>query len=167
MAFAEFPFERAKFPRSFLTQREVLDYLRAFTDERGLTPCLRLGTWVDAITPTDVEGEAEGAAQDMWACGPGRRRAWRVRTWPVDSGPGDAREEVVDAVVVANGHYTMPHTPPLPGLEEFEAQHPGSVTHSRTYRDLDPFRGSRVLVIGAGASGVDISIELSAVAAKV
>lgn len=167
MAFAELPLERAKFPRSFLSQREVLDYLRAFVDERGLMPCLRLGTWVDAITPTEVEADAEDAAQSLWACRPGRRRAWRVRSWEVGRGPEAAREELVDAVVVANGHYTMPHIPQLPGLEEFEAQCPGSVTHSRTYRDPDPFRGSRVLVVGAGASGVDISIELSTVAAKV
>ncbi|KAK7040644.1 hypothetical protein SK128_018644, partial [Halocaridina rubra] len=39
--------------------------------------------------------------------------------------------------------------------------------HSHDYREASPFAGKRVMVLGAGASGLDISLELSAVAEHV
>jgi len=39
--------------------------------------------------------------------------------------------------------------------------------HSHSYRDADSFKGNSVLVIGCGASGLDISFGTSKVADKV
>jgi len=39
--------------------------------------------------------------------------------------------------------------------------------HSHSYRDADSFKGNSVLVIGCGASGLDISFGASKVADKV
>lgn len=39
--------------------------------------------------------------------------------------------------------------------------------HSHSYRDADSFKGKSVLVIGCGASGLDISFGASKVADKV
>lgn len=39
--------------------------------------------------------------------------------------------------------------------------------HSHSYRDADPFKDNSVLVIGCGASGLDISFGVSKVAKKV
>lgn len=50
------------------------------------------------------------------------------------------------------------------GIESrFKGQH----LHSREYRDVQVFRGKRVLVVGIGNTGGDLSVELSRVAAKV
>lgn len=43
----------------------------------------------------------------------------------------------------------------------------GQYLHSREYKDAEVFRGKRVLVIGIGNTGGDLSVELSHVAAKV
>lgn len=68
-----------------------------------------------------------------------------------------------DAVVVCNGHYSEPRRPPLRGSEAF----PGRILHSHSYRDNAPYAGLTVVVIGASASGEDISREIALVADKV
>lgn len=39
--------------------------------------------------------------------------------------------------------------------------------HSHDYREPDPFKDLRVVVLGAGASGIDIAIEVSSTAKEV
>lgn len=43
----------------------------------------------------------------------------------------------------------------------------GKIMHSHSYRDADPFKELSILVIGCGASGLDISFGVSKVAKKV
>lgn len=43
----------------------------------------------------------------------------------------------------------------------------GQYLHSQEYKDAEAFRGKRVLVVGIGNTGGDLSVELSRVAAKV
>lgn len=43
----------------------------------------------------------------------------------------------------------------------------GKVLHSHNYRYAEPFSGLSVVVLGAKASGLDISIELANVGAQV
>jgi cation diffusion facilitator CzcD-associated flavoprotein CzcO len=61
-------------------------------------------------------------------------------------------------VVVATGRANAPHIPEWPGLQGFE----GDLLHSSAYRNSAPFDGKRVLVVGAGASGMDIAYDLAA-----
>ena len=76
--------------------------------------------------------------------------SWYART-------ADGAELSARAVVVATGIASQPHVPDLPGREHFE----GGVLHSAEYRRPEPFTGRRVLVVGAGNSAADISVELS------
>jgi cation diffusion facilitator CzcD-associated flavoprotein CzcO len=49
--------------------------------------------------------------------------------------------EDFDAVLVANGHYTVPYIPEIKGLEEYAERYPGSVEHSKGYRGPEKYRG--------------------------
>lgn len=49
-------------------------------------------------------------------------------------------QESFDAVVVANGHFSVPYIPTIDGLEEFEASRPGSVLHSKQFRGKDDYK---------------------------
>ncbi|KAI2634750.1 putative dimethylaniline monooxygenase [Hypomontagnella submonticulosa] len=69
-------------------------------------------------------------------------------------------EEVFDAVILANGHYSVPYVPYVQGLDSYIAKFPGRVMHSKYYRSPLPFAGQRVLVIGNSASGHDVTAEL-------
>jgi lysine/ornithine N-monooxygenase len=67
------------------------------------------------------------------------------------------------AVVVATGIVANPKVPHLPGQERFA----GRVAHSVTYRRPEPYAGRRVLVVGVGNSGAEISSELARAGCKV
>ncbi|MCK2242934.1 MULTISPECIES: NAD(P)/FAD-dependent oxidoreductase [unclassified Crossiella] len=65
-------------------------------------------------------------------------------------------------VVSATGNFSTPYRPEL-GLAEFA----GQVLHSSEYRNPAEFAGRRVVVVGAGNSGVQIAVELAETADKV
>lgn len=60
-------------------------------------------------------------------------------------------------------HYSVPKLPKLPGIERYG----GRQVHSHDYREPISFRGASVLVLGGGASGLDIAIELATEAKEV
>ncbi|KAI8634618.1 FAD/NAD(P)-binding domain-containing protein [Xylariaceae sp. FL1651] len=72
-----------------------------------------------------------------------------------------------DAVVVANGHYHIPFVPDVPGLATWKERFPDRIIHSKRYRTPEPFRGKTVLLIGAGASSLDIAREVDDLGGKV
>ncbi len=81
--------------------------------------------------------------------------AWRVTAGGTTS--------LYKSVVCASGTLWDPIIPELPGAERFD----GHVRHSATYRSADEVRGKRVLVVGAGNSGVDIACDAARTAASV
>lgn len=111
-------------------------YLRSFAEWAGVLGHIELGTTVES-----VRQEADGG-------------------WAVVS--RDARgvrgTRVFDQVIVASGHNTEPVLPaPAPGSDTFT----GRVLHALDYRDGSDFAGLRVVVVGLGASAVDIAADLS------
>ncbi|KAJ4299268.1 hypothetical protein N0V90_004512 [Kalmusia sp. IMI 367209] len=73
-------------------------------------------------------------------------------------------EEEFDAVILANGHYSVPIVPQVKGLDAYIAKFPGRVSHSKQYRSPLIYAGKKVLVIGNSASGHDVSVDLVGVA---
>ena len=67
------------------------------------------------------------------------------------------------AVVVATGIVSNPYVPEIPQRGLFR----GRVLHSVDYRRPDSFAGRRVLVVGAGNSAGEISVELARAGADV
>ncbi|KAL0869189.1 hypothetical protein ABMA27_007471 [Loxostege sticticalis] len=76
---------------------------------------------------------------------------------------GKEVEEKFDYVVVATGHHSKPYVPNFPGESLFK----GNVIHSHDYRVPDPYKCKKVLIIGSGPSGMDISLEVELVAKRV
>jgi hypothetical protein len=70
----------------------------------------------------------------------------------------DGQTETFDYILVASGHHWDPYVPAWDGTFE------GTFLHSHEYREPEPFRGQRVLVIGGGNSACDIAVEVSRVA---
>lgn len=69
-------------------------------------------------------------------------------------------EHRYDALVAATGLAWHPRLPDYPG------QFSGETIHSSQYRSADLFKGKRVLVVGAGNSGVDIACDAARTADK-
>ncbi|KAL8216870.1 hypothetical protein R6Q57_023707 [Mikania cordata] len=76
------------------------------------------------------------------------RGVWRVKTQ--DSGY-ESRW-----LVVATGENAEALVPEIPGAETFE----GRVVHASEYKNGREFRGKKVVVIGCGNSGMEISLDL-------
>jgi putative flavoprotein involved in K+ transport len=66
-----------------------------------------------------------------------------------------AGEVAAERVVVATGYSCVPFVPRWPG------SFTGRLVHSADYRNPEPFRGLRVLVVGAGNSGAEIAVDVA------
>ncbi|WP_121713660.1 NAD(P)-binding domain-containing protein [Streptomyces sp. E5N91] len=116
---------------------QVAAYLRSFAEWAGLLDHVELRTEV-----LSVHQDSDGS--------------WTVVSRDADGAQSARRFE---QVVVASGHHTDPALPdPLPaGADSFT----GTILHSLDYRDGGDFAGRRVVVVGLGASAVDIAADLS------
>jgi indole-3-pyruvate monooxygenase len=74
---------------------------------------------------------------------------WRVKTNEV--------EYICRWLVVATGENAERVTPEIEGLSEFK----GEVVHACDYKSGENFTGKKVLVVGCGNSGMEISLDLS------
>ncbi|KAM6985850.1 uncharacterized protein FYW47_009156 [Aplochiton taeniatus] len=147
MMFPDFPFD-PQLP-SFLSHQEVQRYLESYSHSYSVTPHIKFNSVVEEVSPVTVETEEKVTM-----------RTWRVT---LCDKAGSRTTETFDSVFICTGHYTVPHIPTIPGIKHFK----GKVLHSHSYRSPEPFSGQAVVVLGAGASGVDISLELAAANAKV
>ncbi|MEV4950072.1 NAD(P)-binding domain-containing protein [Streptomyces sp. NPDC053755] len=138
--YAEFPMpdDLPLYPR----HNDVAAYLRSFAEWAGLLPRIELRTEVLSVRQDD-----DGA--------------WTVTSRDV---AGEVTDRRFRHVVVASGHNTeasMPRSLP-PGAESFA----GRILHSMDYQAGKDFAGQRVVVVGLGASAVDIAADLSRHAAQ-
>jgi cation diffusion facilitator CzcD-associated flavoprotein CzcO len=76
-------------------------------------------------------------------------RRWRLTT---SDGEVDARQ-----VIVAIGNQHTACIPQWPGANDFT----GEMLHSSEYRNSRPYHGRKVLVVGAGSSGMEIAHDLA------
>lgn len=60
-------------------------------------------------------------------------------------------------VIIATGVNRVPVYPTWSGESEFE----GKISHSRSYKNVVPYRGRKVLVVGMGNTGAEIALDLA------
>lgn len=133
MGYHDFPF--TGFEKSFVTPKEVIVFLESYVDHFKLREYIKLEHLVTKLEPVDNK--------------------WRVSIQ--DLAKDDQVSAMYDAVFVCNGHYATPNEPKIDGIEDFK----GKIMHSRDYRYPEPFKDQKVLIIGAGPSGIDITRDLS------
>lgn len=150
MAFREYPFDGRgggtddglRFPPHI----DVLHYLERYARSFDLVRLIRFEHTVTAVIPLD-------ANDDPW-----HDRRDEPERWLLHSSGPDGKEQTAtfDAVAICNGHYAFPHVPDLPGAGVFA----GTQMHSHSYRRPEAYRGQRVALLGARASGIDIALEI-------
>jgi cation diffusion facilitator CzcD-associated flavoprotein CzcO len=127
---------------------QVQAYLESYVEHAGIAPLLRLSTEVVHAAPRPGGG-------------------WTVRTRPRSAGPESGGDEDVadyDHLVVANGVFSEPLLPELPGADDFVAAG-GVLTTAGAYRAEDA-RGAHAVVVGYGKSACDVAVATSTVAAS-
>ncbi|CEP60793.1 uncharacterized protein LALA0_S01e19086g [Lachancea lanzarotensis] len=75
--------------------------------------------------------------------------------------------EDFDAVLVSNGHYSIPYIPLIDGLSKWVGQYPHSALHSKSFRNFDKFNNKKCVFVGTGLSGIDILQYVFPIAKKV
>ncbi|KAJ3251734.1 hypothetical protein HK103_002079 [Boothiomyces macroporosus] len=73
------------------------------------------------------------------------------------------KKDVFDFVLICTGHHWSPKMPEFEGMKDFK----GPMIHSSAYKVPYPFKDERVLIVGVGNSGIDISSELASHASSV
>ncbi|ODV85850.1 hypothetical protein CANARDRAFT_7213 [[Candida] arabinofermentans NRRL YB-2248] len=148
-----------KFPESskiFPTKQEVLDYFKEYSKE--VEQYIKFGTIV-----VDVSFFPEN-----------ENEKWRVTYRKVcDETNGGLEEsdlvpdevEMFDAVLLASGHYDLPYVPDRPGLKEWSAKYPNSVSHAKSFRHARQFKDAKgeILLVGNSASGLDLAYQLATI----
>ncbi|MCD0453042.1 amino acid permease [Actinocorallia sp. API 0066] len=109
--------------------KQIRDYIRRFGRDWGLYDRVTFNTEVEHAEPL-----------------PGDR--WRVRL-------SDGRVLEYDGLIAVPGVTWHPNAPKFTGMEFFR----GEIRHSVTFRSGQEFLDKRVLIVGAGNSGVDIASD--------
>jgi hypothetical protein len=118
------------------TWRQIRDYIRTFARTYGLYEHITFNTEVTDARLLDGD------------------------RWEVTTSAGTTRE--YDGLICAPGVTWHPSQPKLAGQDSFA----GEIRHSVTFRDSMEFRDKKVLIIGAGNSGVDIACDAAAQASQ-
>ena len=136
-AFSDFPVRPDQ--TGHMSIAAYVGYLSDFCDRFQLHPHLRFSTAVESVEP-DPEG------------------GWIVT---VQQAAG-LRQHHFDAVAICSGLHQHPRLPRFPGQDTYS----GEILHGAHYRRPAQVSGKRVLVVGAGESGADITAEVAAHASQ-
>ncbi|KAG4437217.1 hypothetical protein IFR05_007306 [Cadophora sp. M221] len=138
----DFPADALLYP----TRQDVQTYLVKYSQD--IRHLISFSSQVEDITLSEANG------QDLWTL-----TAKSTIT-------GEQSTKQYDAIVVANGHYSIPWIPAVPGIEEFNTAYPSIISHSKIYRSPESFKGKKVIVVGNAASGLDIGNQITTVCKK-
>ncbi|XP_072919676.1 flavin-containing monooxygenase 5-like [Hemitrygon akajei] len=145
MAYSDFPVHE-DYP-NYMHHSKIMEYFRLYAAHFNLLKYIRFATSVSSITQ-----QADFSTTGQWD----------VVTSDTE---GNLETTTFDAILVCVGHHADPYLPldTFPGIEKFKGQH----MHSKEYKDPQKFEGKRVVVVGIGNSGVDLSVEISQLAKQV
>ncbi len=92
-----------------------------------------------------------------------QKRSGAHQVWLKDLRTDTVYEKTYDAIVVANGHYSVPRLPNIKGIKEWNHVNSGIISHTKFYRRPGPFANKRVIIVGNAASGTDIASQIGTV----
>ncbi|XHF98441.1 hypothetical protein AWENTII_001991 [Aspergillus wentii] len=141
MAFSDLPFAYGPFAPHWVPKQYIENYFSTHRTDAFLV----LSTTVEKISKLDENSQ---------------RWSLTLRRFNPVSKVDEWWNEEFDAVVLANGHYSVPYIPHVQGLEEYIHAYPGRVLHSKQYRSGADFTDKRVLVVGNSSSGQDVTTDL-------
>ncbi|XP_028758256.1 probable indole-3-pyruvate monooxygenase YUCCA8 [Neltuma alba] len=130
---------KVPFPEDFPeypTKRQFIDYLESYAKRFQINPRFN---------------ECVQSARYDETCG-----FWRVKTVSTVGSTRTEVEYICRWLVVATGENAECVMPDIEGLGEFK----GEIIHVCDYKSGESFRGKKVLVVGCGNSGMELSLDL-------
>lgn len=163
--FTDFPWP-ASVTDEFPTQREMIDYIRSYATHFNLMPHIKFHSRVKGI-------DYDGPSSDVWSLWNGTGEAFPPEgKWNVtveNTQTATTKVYAVDFVILCVGRFKD-----VPSLPQFSAgKGPeffrGKAMHSMEYSAMDHdkaeelVKGTKVVVVGFGKSGLDIARECSSI----
>ncbi|KAH1129862.1 hypothetical protein J1N35_001240 [Gossypium stocksii] len=127
-----FPEDFPEYP----TKRQFIDYLESYAKHFDINP--KFNECVQSARYDETSG------------------FWRVKTIVTSGSNKTEFEYVCRSLVVATGENAECVLPDIEGLSEFG----GEVIHACDYKSGEKFKGQKVLVVGCGNSGMEVSLDL-------
>ncbi|CAH2351269.1 putative thiol-specific monooxygenase [[Candida] railenensis] len=124
----------------FLTQSELVDRFERFISKEELEQYIRFNSRVEQVAKDPKSGK--------WVI--------TVRETNDETKQEKWYQQEFDAVVIANGHYTVPNFPRIKGLDVFNKKNPEKLIHAKSYRDAGAFKDKKVLVVGGSISTANL-----------
>ncbi|XP_052211324.1 probable indole-3-pyruvate monooxygenase YUCCA8 [Diospyros lotus] len=121
---------------AYPTKKQFVDYLESYAKHFDIDPQFN---------------ECVQSAKYDEAC-----RIWRVKTISTAGAARTEVEYICQWLVVATGENAESVVPEIEGLNDFG----GEVIHACEYKSGEKFAGKRVLVVGCGNSGMELSLDL-------
>ncbi|XP_071698420.1 probable indole-3-pyruvate monooxygenase YUCCA5 [Rutidosis leptorrhynchoides] len=128
-----FPEEYPEYP----TKRQFITYLENYAQKFGIKPQFN---------------ECVQSAKYDEAC-----KLWRVVTVSTNGSGRAETEYICQMLVVASGENAEGVVPEIDGLKDFSSE----VIHAKDYKSGEKYQGKKVLVVGCGNSGMELSLDLS------
>ncbi|KAH3676444.1 hypothetical protein WICMUC_002075 [Wickerhamomyces mucosus] len=122
----------------FLTHREVLKILHDLADHHDLRKYIQFNSDIKNVLKTE-EGKYQLTIE-------------RTNT----NGEITIEIETFDSLVIATGRFKYPHIPQIHNLAEFNAQNPGVISHSKSFRKSEDFKDKKVLIVGSSVSSIGL-----------
>ncbi|XVF13332.1 hypothetical protein REPUB_Repub08aG0199700 [Reevesia pubescens] len=167
MGYMDFPFVTRpgdnRDPRRFPSHREVLIYLKDFAREFGVEDMVRFKTEVVKVGVLEDGKWKIRSKKTSFLNNENNDNCKESDIEIINKSEVEFDDEIYDAVVVCNGHYTEPRIAEITGINLW----PGKQMHSHNYRVPQPFRDQVVIIIGSSSSAVDICRDLAPVAKEV
>ncbi|XP_053325301.1 dimethylaniline monooxygenase [N-oxide-forming] 2-like [Spea bombifrons] len=144
MSFSDFPIPE-DFP-NFLPHVKYLEYCKLYAEHFQLLKYIKFKTVV-----CSVEKHLDFKQTGQWVV--------------ITESDDKKHTTIFDAVMICSGQHVDPLLPmdAFPGINKFK----GKILHCRQYKRPIGFDGKKVLIIGMGNSGVDLSTELCTRASQV
>ncbi|KAL4385695.1 hypothetical protein GQ457_15G014760 [Hibiscus cannabinus] len=128
-----FPEDYPEYP----TKRQFIQYLESYAKHFDINP--KFNECVQSARYDETSG------------------FWKVKTVVTTSGSNKTEFEYICRwLIVATGENAESVMPDIEGLSEFG----GEVIHACNYKSGEKFKGKKVLVVGCGNSGMEVSLDL-------
>eukprot|EP00595_Chromulina_sp_UTEXLB2642_P002014 CAMPEP_0196761908 /NCGR_PEP_ID=MMETSP1095-20130614/1218_1 /TAXON_ID=96789 ORGANISM="Chromulina nebulosa, Strain UTEXLB2642" /NCGR_SAMPLE_ID=MMETSP1095 /ASSEMBLY_ACC=CAM_ASM_000446 /LENGTH=565 /DNA_ID=CAMNT_0042111989 /DNA_START=75 /DNA_END=1772 /DNA_ORIENTATION=+ len=141
----------------FWTAEEYIDYLDAFAKKFDLLRHIHFLHDVKTVRKCPESGKWLVTVKGGYGC----KNIERCDDIPAEP-DAPCVTKAFDAICVCAGTNNYSSLPKFPGQDRFK----GEIVHSENYRKPEVYAGKRVLVVGAGESGSDITNEISKFASK-
>ena len=137
-------------------------------DDRVIDPFLRdyeLRSHIqNYVSANDLEKYIQFNTEVVKAVKKGSKWQLTLKREEKEAGDVEFYQKEFDAVVVANGTFLLPYIPPIEGLKEYEEAYPGSILHSKFFRDYEDYANQKIVVLGSSVSGMALSQYLKPLA---